>query len=266
MDRTQLIALFDLDQRKNAAFPGMRRENTPDVVRLVNTSGSGEGMVAYSRLTADNAEEVIRAQVRYFEGIGQDFEWKVYDYDQPPDLKDRLAALGFSVGEAEALVVLDLEDAPQALWQTTGRDVRRILDPEDLADVQAVEEQVWGGDASWVQSYLGGALRSYPQRMSVYAAYVDGHPASAAWIYFPPNSQFASLWGGATVGAYRRQGLYSALLAVRAQEARARQVRYLTVDASPMSRPILEKFGFERIAFSHACTWKRNSPTRHTAA
>jgi len=44
-------------------------------------------------------------------------------------------------------------------------------------------------------------------------------------------------------------------LAVRAQEAKARQVRYLKLDASPMSRPILEKFGFELITYTHTCKW-----------
>jgi len=50
--------------------------------------------------------------------------------------------------------------------------------------------------------------------------------------------------------------LYTALLAVRLQEAAARQVGYLTVDASPMSQPILEKFGFECSAYSYPCKWK----------
>lgn len=54
----------------------------------------------------------------------------------------------------------------------------------------------------------------------------------------------------------RKDLVYTALLAVRAQDAKARQVRYLTVDASDMSRPILERFGFERIAYSYPCKWK----------
>lgn len=86
----------------------------------------------------------------------------------------------------------------------------------------------------------------------------DGQPASAAWVYFPKNSQFASLWGGSTLNDFRNRGLYTALLAVRAQEARTRQVRYLTVDASEMSRPILEKFGFTMMAYSYSCKWKVN--------
>ena len=155
--------------------------------------------------------------------------------------------------------MLDLEDAPEILWQPVHHHVQRIFTLEKLADVQTVEEQVWGEDSSWVIDYLGGAFSKYPKQMSVYAAYVDGQPASAAWIYFPKNSQFASLWGGSTLSGFRRQGLYTALLAVRAQEARDRQVRYITVDASPMSRSILEKFGFEWIANSYPCKWVSKS-------
>jgi hypothetical protein len=259
MNKSQIIALYDQDQRKDVEYPGMRREVTPNVVRHVDTSGTGEGMIIYSQLNETNSEETIREQVIYFESIGQDFEWKVYDYDRPSDLKERLGAYGFIVEEAEALVVLDLEDTPEILWQPVRHNVQRIRDPEKLVDVQTVEQQVWDEDSSWVLHYLGGALSHYPEQMSVYVAYVDNQPASAARIYFPEHSQFASLWGGATISGFRKQGLFTALVAVRVQEAKARQVRYLTVDAMPMSRPILEKLGFETIAYSYPCKWKLTS-------
>lgn len=259
MNKSELIALYDQDQRINVLYPDMRREVTAEVVRHINTSGRGEGMIIHSRLNEANAEEIIGQQVRHFERINQDFEWKLFDYDQPPDLKDRLAANGFTIEEAEALVVLDLEDAAGVLWGAIEHDVKRIVDPAQLVDVQTIEEQVWEEDSSWVVDYLGGALSHYPDQMSVYAAFIDGQPASAAWIYFPENSQFASLWGGATVRGYRERGLYTALLAVRLQEAKRRGVRYLTVDASPMSRPILEKYGFEKIADTVPCKWKITS-------
>ena len=259
MNKSQLIDLYDQDQRKDVEYPDMRREVTPNVVRHIDTSDSREGIVIYSQLNEANAEDVIREQVTYFERLGQGFEWKLYDYDQPPDLKERLGSYGFVVEEAEAIMVLDLENALEILWQPVRQDVQRILGPEKLSDVLAVEEQVWEEDFSWLGNYLGGALRKYPDQMSVYVAYIDGQPASAAWTYFPKHSQFASLWGGSTVSGFRKQGLYTALLAVRAQEAKARGVKYLTVDASPMSRPILEKFGFEMIAYSYPCKWKRKS-------
>jgi hypothetical protein len=259
MNRSQMIALYDQDQRKDVEYPGMRREVTPNVVRHIDISGSREGTVIYSQLNKADAEDIIREQVLYFESIGQDFEWKVYDYDQPPDLKDRLVSYGFLVEEAEAILMLDLEVAPEILWQPVLHNVQRIKNPENLSDVLTVEQQVWDEDFSWLVEYLGEALGHYPERMSVYVAYVDEQPASAAWIYFPEHSQFASLWGGSTISGFRKQGLFTSLLAVRAQEAKARQVKYLTVDASPMSRPILEKFGFEMIAYSYPCKWKRQS-------
>jgi hypothetical protein len=259
MHKSQIIALYDQDQRKDVEYPDMRREVVPHVVRHINTSGTGEGAIIYSQLNEANADDTIRDQVKYFESIGQDFEWKLYDYDQPSDLKERLGAYGFMVEEAETIMVLDLEDAPKVLWEPVLQPVQRITDPEKLSDVLTVQQQVWDEDFSSLGHYLGETLSKYPQQMTVYVAYVNERPASAAWTYFPKHSQFASLWGGSTVSVFRQQGLYTALLSVRAQEAKARQVRYLTVDASAMSRPILEKCGFEMMAYSYPCKWKLKS-------
>jgi len=259
MNKSQIIGLYDQDQRKDVEYPDMRREVTPNVVRHIDASDTGEGAIIYSQLYEANAEDTIREQVIYFESIGQDFEWKVYDYDRPSDLKERLGSYGFIVEEAEAIMVLDLEDAPEILWQPVFQNVQRIIDPEKLSDVLTVQQQVWEEDFSRLGHYLGEALSIYPEQMSVYVAYIDEKPASTAWIYFPEHSQFASMWGGSTVSDFRKQGLYTALLAVRAQEAKVRQVRYLTVDASAMSRPILEKYGFEMVAYSYPCKWKLKS-------
>lgn len=256
MNRSELIALYNQDQRLDVEYPDMRREVTPRVVRHVDLTDHRQSFVVHSQLSEAIAEDVIREQVEYFESIGQDFEWKFYDYDQPADLLERLRSYGFEIEESEAIMVLDLEQAPVVLWQPVVPEIMRIVTPDDLSDVLAVEEQVWDDDFTWLGDYLGRALTRFPEQMSVYAARVEGKPVSSAWIYFPKHSRFASLWGGSTLRDYRGRGLYTALLAVRAQEARERQVRFLTVDASDMSRPILEKFGFEVIALSHPCKWR----------
>lgn len=265
MQISQMISLYDQDQRIAVEYPDTRREVTSNVVRHVATSGMGEGALIYSRLDEANAGEIIRQQVAYYEDLGQSFEWKVYDYDQPPDLKDRLASHGFIIEEAEAIMVLDLAEAPAILRQPPAHDVRRILSQEQLADVLLVESQVWQEDYTWLGHYLGKALSQHPHQMSVYVAYIEDQPASAAWTYFPAHSQFASLWGGSTLSGFRGRGLYTSLLAVRLQEAESRQLSYLTVDASPMSQPILEKFGFVRIAWSYPCKWKVSGEQRTEA-
>lgn len=262
MNRDELIALFTQDQRLNVIYPGSVREVLPRVVRHVGESADEEGCIVYSALDESDADEEIRAQIDFFEGIGQDFEWKVYDYDTPPQLQARLAAHGFEVEDAEAIMVLDLADTPARLFEPSHQDIRQLTDPPALADVRMVKEAVWQDSADGVISYLTGALTNHPHLMSVYVAYVDEVAASAAWIYFPEGSQFASLWGGSTLAEHRGQGLYSSLLAVRAQEARERGVRFLTVDASPMSRPILEKLGFVQIATSYPCLWRSGQQIR----
>ena len=82
----------------------------------------------------------------------------------------------------------------------------------------------------------------------------------AGWIYFHPHSQFAGLFGGATLEEQRGRGIYSALLSRRIQEAKQRGRRFITTGASPMSRPVLEKVGFRLVSFAYDYVWKGHPP------
>jgi GNAT superfamily N-acetyltransferase len=136
--------------------------------------------------------------------------------------------------------------------------VRRITEPDRLGDIAAIHKAVWHEDFGALAERLARDLRDDPDHLGIYVAYVDEIPASSAWIYFHEGSQFASLWGGSTAPGYRKRGLYTALLAARAQEARCRGVRFLTVDASPMSRPILQALGFQWLSTIYPCKWRAN--------
>ena len=170
-------------------------------------------------------------------GLGLDFEWKAYDHDTPPDLVARLGARGFEIEDPEALMVLDLADAPAALWEPIAQDVRRLTDPAQLAEIASIQEAVWGEKFDWLAKALADEMAQDSERIQFYMAYAGGVPACSAWIRFHPPTQFASLWGGSTLPAYRQRGLYTATLAARVQEARRRGFRYLTIDASPDEPP-----------------------------
>jgi len=149
MNKSELIALYDQQERIDVEYPGLQREITPNVIRHLNISNNREGIITYSKLDNANADDAIREQVSYFKSIGQDFEWKLYDYDEPPDLKDRLASHGFTIEPAEALMILDLEDNADYLWQAVRHDVRRLVEPTHLIDVEQIEEAVWEEDSSF---------------------------------------------------------------------------------------------------------------------
>jgi GNAT superfamily N-acetyltransferase len=251
----QIRALYDQDQRRDVAIAGMRREVVPPVVRYVSLWDNSSA-VLYAQLDAANADAAIQEQIGHFATLGHEFEWKCYSHDTPPDLPDRLRAAGFHPDEPEAVMVLDVANPPAALLQPLTLDIRRLTDPAGLADVQAIEEAVWAEDRGWLATQLRNEVRETPDLLSIYAGYAEGQPVSAGWVRFDPRGQWAGLWGGSTLAAYRGRGFYTALLAVRVQEARARGVRFLTVDAGPMSRPILEKHGFQQIATAIAYTWQ----------
>jgi GNAT superfamily N-acetyltransferase len=106
---------------------------------------------------------------------------------------------------------------------------------------------------------LTDSLLHDPEHESVYVAYSGDIPVSYARLTFRDNDPFAGLWGGSTLEAHRGKGFYTALLATRLQEARQRGVRYLRLDASDMSRPIVEKHGFGFVTATQPFHWHGRS-------
>jgi hypothetical protein len=67
-------------------------------------------------------------------------------------------------------------------------------------------------------------------------------------VEYRSASDFAGLWGGGTLPAWRGRGVFRALVAHRAHLAAARGFRYLQLDATPQSGPILRRLGFTKLA------------------
>lgn len=258
MNDKELLELYDREMRIEIDINGMVKEAFPDLVRFLRP-GPGMSFILYSRLTAENADARIAEQIARFSGWDGPFSWDLYSHDQPSDMLQRLISHGFELDdEPGAVMVLDLTEAPETLFNTPAAGVRRIEHREQLAEVIAVLETVWGGSFAWIDERLGENM-TVPDYLSVYVADVDGKPAACAWIYFNLHSQFAGLFGGATLPDLRGQGLYTALLAVRAQEARQRGYRFLTIDAGSMSAPIVARRGFRQISTVTDCVWKGKS-------
>jgi len=250
----EILALYDLEQRRGAEPHGARLEVSGTIVRHVALHDN-RSFINYSQLSAETAEAAICEQVDYFQRIGHSFEWAVCSHDSPPDLRARLAAHGFANDEMETIVVLDLHSMPPTLTEPVRHDVRRVHEVDGLRDVLIVKEAVWGRD-DYSGQRLERELRETPEKLSVYVAHLDGAPACAAWLRCDSRHQFASLWGGTTRPEFRRRGLYTALVATRAQEAKSRGARFLTVDARDTSRPILEKLGFRALTTATPMRWK----------
>jgi hypothetical protein len=256
MNKNNLLVRYDKDLRLRISYPEARKEITKDVVRIIRKA-PGMNVVAFTFANESKLDHVIDREVDYFTPMEQPLTWKVYDHDRLPSLKDKLASRGFvEDNDPAAVMVLDVKNAPASLFQPTKTDIRRINTPAGLKDIIYVLDRVWGGHNTWVNERLGAHLE-VPGYLSVYAAYVDNQPASIAWTYFP-RGHFATLFAGSTVAEYRKQGLYTSLLSTRLKEIRERGYRYAVVETGAMSKPIVEKHGFQHLTTVYDYEWKGN--------
>jgi len=256
MKRNNLLARYDKQLRVHVAYPEARKEITGDVVRFIRQA-LGMNFVSFTFANEPELERVIDRELEYFVPMNQPFTWKVYDHDLLPSLKDKLVSRSF-VGDDDPadVMVLEIEEASSYLFQPVKADIRRITTLEGLKDVIHVLDTVYENSNTWVNDRLGLHLQ-IPGYLSVYAAYVQNQPASIAWTYFP-RGQFATLFAGSTIAEYRKQGLYTSLLATRLQEIRERGYRYAAVETGAMSKPIVEKHGFRHLTTVWDYEWKGN--------
>lgn len=256
MNKNRLLTTYDKDLRMRIMYPEARREITGDVVRFIRKA-PGMNFVSFTFANELQLDRVIDKEVEYFVPMNQPFTWKVYDHDLLPSLTSKLAAHNFTGDDDPAAVmVLDLNDAPADLFQPVKADIRRITDMDGLKDVIHVLDTVWGGHNTWVNDRLGNHLK-IPGYLSVYVAYVENQPVSIAWTYFP-QGHFATLFAGSTIPEYRKQGLYTSLLATRLKEIRERGYPCAVVEAGSMSKPIVAKHGFQHLTTVYDYEWKRN--------
>ncbi|MCF3962994.1 GNAT family N-acetyltransferase [Streptomyces fuscigenes] len=251
MDHAEVLALFDRQMRREAVpdGPGARVERAGAVVRQSGGPGDWNG-VLWSRLDADTADAEIAAQKAHFASLGRSFEWKLYAHDTPAGLGARLAAAGLSAEPPETLMIAATDAVVDAAPDVRLPDGVRLVPVTDGAGVDLmgdVHERVFGTSGRSFRDRLARQLVEEPDTVSAVLATADGVPVCAARMELPPGKEFASLWGGGTLPQWRGRGIYRALVARRARIAARRGYRFLQVDASDDSRPILERLGFRAL-------------------
>lgn len=254
----ELRRLYNRCERIEASYFDMQRVADGAVIRHMplRQHSFREGLISYTALTKQTAEAAIDAQLAAFGAAAVNFEWKVYHYDQPDDLVARLAARGFEVGTPETILVLPLAAATAVLLTPPAHSVRRLADPDELDSALQVHETLGQPSYAGLAGFLRDAMIITPDEVAIYVATVDGVVVASAWLFQRAGSAFASLWGGVTLPAYRGQGIYTALVAARVQEAARRGARFVSVDAGPFSLPILTRLGFLAIGTAQACLWR----------
>jgi len=228
---------------------------------------SDAGFVSYESLeslgSVEAVETLIGETVAYFEALPQvkEFEWKTRGHDWPPELDRLLRAHGFEPDEVETVMVGEAEKLAVDVDLPDELSVRRVDDlPEPqretvIREATQMQHDVFGSGPSGDQ--VLDRLERMGDAETFWVAEADGKVVSAGRLNRVAGTEFAGLWGGATLPEWRGKGIYRALTAARALFAMDEGVRYIHSDCSAMSRPILERSGLVAVTTTTPYLWKR---------
>jgi GNAT superfamily N-acetyltransferase len=253
VDATAALAVFDAQLRRDPRDSDTTVERDEHVIRVVSSTPRGWNGVVWTDLAGldpDLVDMVIERQLARFASTTVHWEWKYYTYDQPPDLADRLQAAGLVPHPDEAVMIADVAELDLDVPAPPGVALLPVVDPAGVDAVIQVHDEVFGGDSGGIGDRLQAALDQPRPAVEAVVAVAGDRPIAAGRVEFYGGTDFAGLWGGGTVADFRHRGVFRALVAYRARRAKERGARYLQVDASDDSRPILSRLGFVQVATS----------------
>ena len=260
-DVTELLVAYDAQLRDHVHDPlpsGASAERDGPLLRLFGLGG--RGFVVYrdlGGLEGADLDDLIARQVRVFAERGERFEWKLHGHDRPPDLRRRLRAAGFVPEDEETVVIAPVQEVAGALRLPERVSLREVTERSDFDRIAAAQPDIWQEDdePTWLAESLEAEKRADPHYLTVVVAEVDRAVVCAGWVRFEHGTDFATFWGGGTVPAWRGRGIYRATVAYRANLAAERGFRFIEVDASSDSRPILERLGFVAVTTTTPYVW-----------
>ena len=209
-------------------------------------------LVSRLRLDPDEVPETIHEVRAAVAAHGHTTaEWRVGGSSTPADLVDRLVAHGFvpadRPGHEPHLTSMLLEAEPPGV---DGIEVRRVANVDEfvVADeisATAFEEQDDGEEKDWQDRFAAEQAGHTPR---TYLAFLDGRPIGSARALFDDSCPAVMLISGGVLPEARGRGAYRALVRARWDDAVDAGLPALVVHAGAMSRPILERLGFDVVA------------------
>ncbi|MFB9165012.1 GNAT family N-acetyltransferase [Arthrobacter psychrochitiniphilus] len=257
----QYLRAYDQQLRTDAETPSAIDVTLEGPLRLVTFDG-GRGFITYQDLGGADAGEIavlVATAIAHFQADARitEVEWKTRGHDHAPGLHEALLANGFTPDEAESIMVGPLEGLARAVPLPDGVSLRKVFSDADVRAMSVMADEAFGGPASPRQADSLMARLARNDGMELWVAESQGQMVSAGRLEPVPNSDFAGIWGGATLKEFRGRGIYRALTAARAHSALAAGKLLAHSDSTEDSRPILERSGLLKVSTTTPYRWKR---------
>jgi GNAT superfamily N-acetyltransferase len=244
----ELIDLADNPNTYTPLSPGSERVEREGFVLWMGRGDHPSWNVAQRfRLRDDEVEHAMTEVHAILRAKGRGAcTWEVGSEATPSDLVDRLLARGLVPDDDPLAIGMVLTSDPGGA--PGGIDVRKAERPDDFEAHARIAAAAFGGgvgedSARWAAE-LGESGAG-----AVWLAFSDGDPVATATSSYTP-------WGvvlnaGSTLPEARGRGAYRALVHARWLDAVERGTPALVTQAGRMSRPILERLGFEAVCKVH---------------
>lgn len=247
-------AALDLAESLNTHMPlGPKDERieTPEYVVWLGSDASHPAFTVVQRLRL--AEHRVDAAVAEITALLASrgraaCTWEIGPSASPRDLRDRLLARGFTPFEEPFATGMILRDPlPHVASDVVARRAETV---DEYVAAFEILHRVFGERTETQDERRARAERDWRRhRMgagSVHLGFVGGRAVAAASAMFVRDA--VVLAGSATLEDARGKGAYRALVRSRYEEAIERGTPVLVIQAGQMSRPILEKLGFQSVA------------------
>ena len=243
-----------LAEHSNAYTPLERGHRRIEDSRFVVWTGRGRS--AYStvvqrlRLEPDEVAEAVADVRDLLARLDRpSSSWEVSSSATPPDLVERLEALGLVRDREFHVVSMVLDAAPPPV--PAGFEVRPVATADEYVEAIRVQHVAFETPDEVRERELDDAARNFElwessPHSSLFLAWLDGEPVAAGRATFAVAG--VGLNGGATLPEARGRGAYRALVSARWDEAVRRGTPALITQAGAMSRPILQRLGFREVA------------------
>jgi ketosteroid isomerase-like protein/GNAT superfamily N-acetyltransferase len=218
----------------------------------------GDNGILGVRWTAEEANANIQAIIDYHLDKNIGFTWTVSPYDTPGDLTQRLEKHGLVLaGEQAIMALIGLEtiDIP------TNSEIRvAAIDPEYVNQIEAAMNIV-AVSFNWTKAQIERRRKGFFEIAKIrnantprdFLAYLKGQPVGHGRINLSGST--AHLAGASTLPEFRGLGVYSTLLKHRLEIAHQFGYHIATIEAQPMSKPIVGRYGFKVYATSYIYAW-----------
>jgi ribosomal protein S18 acetylase RimI-like enzyme len=172
-------------------------------------------------------------------------------------LHDILMAHGFAPDDTESIMIGEARLLDVEVSVPASVTLRRVTDEADVRAMSAMQDVAFGDAVSDRSADALLHRLALGDGMELWVAEAAGQVVGAGRLEPVPGSDFAGIWGGAVLTAWRGRGIYRALTAARARSALALGKRLVHSDSTEWSRPILERSGLVAVSTTTPYHWRR---------